>query len=130
MRHVSRFSLAIVLAAATACASSGTSRPGGPRHSAYVITDEEISAAQGVVTVYDAIQRLRPQWLTNSRARNVGSNDQLIVYLDTNRYGTIESLRQMPIGGVTDIKYLSAAEATNRFGTGHAGGAIVITMSR
>ena len=131
MRHVIRFAaLAIVLATAPACASTGTPRPGGPRHSAYLISDQEIAAAEGVVTVYDAIQRLRPQWLTNSRARNVGSNDQLVVYLDTNRYGTIESLRQLPIGGITDIRYLNAAEATNRFGTGHAGGAIVIMMSR
>jgi len=131
MRHVIRFAaFAIVLATAPGCASSGVSRAGGPKHSAYMISDEEISSAQGVVTVYDAIQRLRPQWLTNSRARNIGTNDQLIVYLDTNRYGTIESLRQMPIGGITDIRYLSAAEATNRFGTGHAGGAIVISMSR
>jgi hypothetical protein len=131
MRHVLPLAALVLFAVAVpGCASSGTARAGGPRHSAYVISGDEIADAQGVVTVYDAIQRLRPQWLTNSRARNIGTQDQLIVYLDTNRYGTLESLRQMPIGGVTDIKYLNATEATNRYGTGHSGGAIVIMMSR
>ena len=131
MRHVLRSaSFAIVLVLLAGCSSAGVSRPGGPRHSANAISGDEIAGAQGIVTVYDAIQRLRPQWLTNSRSRNLGTSDQLIVYLDTNRYGSLESLRQFPIGGVTDIRYLSAAEATNRFGTGHSGGAIVITMSR
>ena len=131
MRPLLRYVVATIAIASAGCSSTGVQRTaGGPRHAPNAITDAEISAAQGIVSVYDAIQRLRPQWITSSRARNMGTQDQLIVYLDTNRYGSIESLRQFPIGGVTDIKYLNAAEATNRFGTGHSGGAIVIMMSR
>jgi hypothetical protein len=127
------FRVAILAVASTtviSCAANSTAHTATSHRTAGVITGDEISAAQGVVSVYDAIQRLRPQWLTNSRARSVGTQDQLLVYIDTNRYGTIESVRQLPIGGVTELRYLNAAEATNRFGTGHAGGVIVVMMSR
>src|SRR4029079_15826487 len=131
MRPLLRYAVAALAVASASCSSTGVPRPaGGPRHSADTITGEEITATQGIVCVYDAIQRLRPQWITSSRALSTGTKDQLIVYLETNRYGSVESLRQFPIGGVTDIKYLNAAEATNRFGTGPSGGAIVVTMSR
>ncbi|HMC54064.1 MAG TPA: hypothetical protein VKH19_02740 [Gemmatimonadaceae bacterium] len=130
MRPLLRYVVAALAIASAGCYRTGVPREGGPRRSANTITGEEISATQGIVSVYDAIQRLRPQWITSSRSRSSGTQDQLIVYFDSNRYGSIESLRQFPIGGITDIIYLNAAEATNRFGTGHSGGAIVITMSR
>ena len=110
-----------------ACASKGVQS--APRRATNAITAEEI-ANTGVSTVYDAIQRLRPQWLTSSRMRGAGTSDALLVYLDMNRYGTMDQLRQLPIGGITEIRYLSAAEATNRYGTGHSGGVILILMSK
>lgn len=129
MRQQLRFATVAIALVVSACAGASTTQTGATRRSANTITADEISAAQGIVSVYDAIQRLRPQWLTTSRARSVGTQDELLVYLDTNRYGTIESLRQLPIGGITELRYLNAAEATNRFGTGHSGGVIVIMMS-
>lgn len=129
MRQTLRLVTLTFVFAALGCASTGTTRP-TTRRSPNVISSEEIAATQGVVSAYDAIQRLRPQWLTTSRTRSTGTQDELWVYLDTNRYGTMETLRQLPIGGITEFRYMNAAEATNRFGTGHSGGVIVIMMAK
>jgi hypothetical protein len=115
----------------TACAGGATgTQTQTTRRSSNTITSEEISAA-GVTTLYDAIQRLRPHWLTSGMARSGGSHtDEVQVYLETAHYGTIESLRQLPIGGVQETRLLSAADATNQFGTGNTSGAIVVVMAR
>lgn len=128
MRPRLRYLSTMLFAVALACASSGTSAA-TPRRSTTTISGEEI-ASTGVSTVYDAIQRLRPQWLTSSRMRGSGTSDALQVYLDMNRFGTMEALRQLPVGGISEVRYLSAAEATNRYGTGHSGGVILILMNK
>lgn len=40
------------------------------------------------------------------------------------RLGGLETLRDVPISGIASIRYLSAGEATNRWGTNQTGGAI------
>ena len=122
--------LAFALVASGACSSSKpSSAPSPTHHSGDSITGEEISST-GTTNLYDAIQRLRPQWLTSTRIRRGGSGDDLVVYLDSNRYGTMNSLRQLSVGGVQGIRYFGASEATNRYGTGHTGGAILVLMSK
>jgi hypothetical protein len=123
--------LSFMLAAANGCASSkATSQTTSKvNRSSNSITAEEI-AGTGAVNVYDAIQRLRPQWLTSSRVRRGGSGDDLVVYLDSNRYGSMGSLRSLSIGGVQEVRFYGASEATNRYGTGHTGGAILVMMSK
>ncbi len=122
--------MALTLVASSACSSSRpSSAPAPTHHSGSSITAEEISGT-GTTNLYDAIQRLRPQWLTSTRVRRGGSGDDLIVYLDSNRYGTMSSLRQLSVGGVQEIRYYGASEATNRYGTGHTGGAILVLMSK
>jgi hypothetical protein len=130
-RLIGYVALSLTLAAAGGCASSkGTSQSGtAVRRSSDSISAEEL-AGTGAVNVYDAIQRLRPQWLTSSRVRRGGSGDDLVVYLDSNRYGTMGSLRQLSLGGVQEVRYYGASEATNRYGTGHTGGAILVMMSK
>ena len=121
----------IVLGTLAACGSgAAATQTRTTRRSPNTITSEEISAA-GVTTLYDAVQRLRPHWLTSGMARSGGSHtDDVQVYLESAHYGTFESLRQLPIGGVQEMRLLSAADATNQFGTGNTGGAIVVVMAR
>lgn len=40
------------------------------------------------------------------------------------RLGGLETLRDLPISGIASFRYLSAGEATNRWGTNQTGGAI------
>ena len=49
------------------------------------------------------------------------------VYVDGARFGGIESLSLIQATPILEIRFLSASEATSRFGTGNSGGAIVIT---
>jgi len=132
MLHPIRLTALILgLAAATGCASSKTAAQTGAPHrsTGNVIGGEELTGT-GATNVYEALQRLRPQWLTSARIRRGGSGDELVVYLDSNRYGTLTSLQQLSVGGIQEVRYYGASEATNRFGTGHTGGAIVVSMSK
>lgn len=107
-----------------ACASrGGTAPPGGDVITAAEI--ERISAA----TAYDAIQRLRPEFL-RSRGRSaagVGNSQTPLVYIDAIRAGGLDTLRGIAAQDVEEIRWLSAADATTRYGPGHAGGVIEIT---
>jgi hypothetical protein len=97
-----------------------------------VITAEELNAT-GESNVYMAVQRLRPQWLRatpRGQTRLVGAESGVVVYIDATRYGTLNSLQSLAIGGIYEIRRYDASEATNRFGTGHDTGAIVIRMSK
>jgi hypothetical protein len=55
---------------------------------------------------------------------------EIAVYVDGNRAGGVEELRQVPATLVVSIEYLDAPSASIRFGTGHAQGAIVVTTGR
>jgi len=91
------------------------------------------------LNVGDAIQRLRPDWLRRSEARNPGtmsrgrsgrdSNDALAVWVDENRAGGVEVLSQMAVTGVATVRYYSGPEAQARFGNGNSSGAIHIVTS-
>lgn len=120
---------AFALVVAAGC-TSARSTASAPVHRTGTTLDANDIASTGATNVYDAIQRLRPQWLTSARIRRGGSGDDLVVYLDSNRYGSTNSLRQISLGGVQEVRYFGATEATNRYGTGHTGGAILVLMSK
>ena len=99
--------------------------PGGSRN---VLTAEEISRIT-VGNVYEAIEQLRPEYLRSRGAISFrsASAPRAAVYLDAVYFGTLASLRNIRATQVMLIEYLSASEATTRFGTNHAGGAILVT---
>lgn len=112
-----------VLGIAACATGSGRSAP-APRD---VLLADEIQGTSAV-TAYDAVRQLRPEWLRR-RGRSSIQNPRaevLVVYLDGVRFGGPEALRTITIGGVREIRYLDANDATTRFGTGHAGGALLI----
>lgn len=55
---------------------------------------------------------------------------EIAVYVDGNRAGGVDELRQLPASLVVSIEYLDGPSASIRFGTGHAQGAIVVTTGR
>lgn len=113
---------ALVLLAA-ACGTVG----GGSRGSSDLLTREEI-AASTASTAYELLQQLRPQFL---RGRGVSSvNDPRpvlpVVYMNNVHHGDLESLRMISVREISEVRFISAADATTRWGTGHAGGVIQI----
>ena len=119
----------------TACASGGTADPTGAltTRESNVITAGEISKAQGLVTAWDAVQRLRPRFLRNPGTTSMrGSGDnRAIVRIDDVDSGPPEVLRTVDLQYVLEIRYYSAVDATSRFGGIHGRGIIhVITRTR
>lgn len=119
--------LALVLALA-GCASTGSS---GARNSD-VITLETIRQTTSS-NVFQLIQSERPGWLRRRggitmRTGEDGLEDTpIIVYVDSGRFGTLADLANLSVQGITEVRRLSAGDATQRFGTGHPRGAIVIS---
>jgi hypothetical protein len=110
------------------CATSGSS---GSRGSGNRLTAEEI-AEVSALTAYEIVEVARPQWLRPRRLRagatpSMGS-DQAgpVVYMDGVRVGTLEELRRIRSDAVAEMQYLSPSDATNRFGTNHDTGAILV----
>jgi hypothetical protein len=54
----------------------------------------------------------------------------ILVYLDRQRYGRIETLREIPVATIEEIRFLNVGEANNMFGMGHPHGAIQVVTRR
>ena len=94
------------------------------------ITREELDR-EVYTSAHHAIERLRRSWLRRRGARTPNNPDNRpSVYLDGVRIGPIEELHGISAEYVQRISLLSPTDATTRFGTGHASGAIVIVTRR
>ncbi len=118
--------LAIALGVATLACAPATQTT-GTGTSRRTLLGDAIRAAS-VSSAYDAVARLRPEWLRRrgrSSVRDPGAG-AVVVYLDGIRHGGTDALRSIPAESVLQMEYLSGAEATTRFGTGHGGGVILV----
>ena len=142
--------LALALVAAGGCksgqpgGSSGTTSSSGPgtagapdqavgrpRSRRDVITLEEIKATSAS-TALDLIRQLRPSYL-NDRGPQSLTNDQagrVVVYVNGTRFGYVESLGEIAAASVSEVRHISGIDATQRWGIGHAGGVIYVTVAR
>ncbi len=124
------------VAAIIGCASaSGTSpNPAAPRRGNLLTSDELAAAHADIETAYDAIVRLRPNWLaahgvTSAVAGGAGT-EHATVFVDGQAYGDINSLRLIPAYHVREIRYYDITEAGARFGIkGGSSGVIEVTMN-
>ena len=91
-----------------------------------VITSEELNGID-VQNAYQAVQRLRPNFLQTRGNVSITQGAQpVVVYVDETRMGGPSALQQIPIAEVKEIRYLNSSDATQRYGTGHTSGAIVV----
>ena len=106
-----------------ACA---TTQRDGPRRSSSVLLADEIAEA-AVITAAEAIERCRPQWLTiRTPTTSAPMGTPPRVYVDGLRQAFSE-LDRIRADMVSEVRYLRSSDATNRFGTNHASGAILVT---
>jgi hypothetical protein len=87
-------------------------------------------AETGQSTVLEAVQQLRPQWLTVRGAGRTGRPAEIHVFLDGSMYGPVSSLRQFRVTDVEDVTFLSATEAATRWGTIAGDGGVIAVRSR
>jgi hypothetical protein len=114
------------------CAST-PSMPDGPvsLHKGSVLTAEEMATAHADVnTIYDAIARLRPNWLApRGTMSSTGGSNYAQVFVDDQVVGDISALRGISAYQVGDVRYYDVSQAGARFGI-RAGtnGAIEVIM--
>ena len=117
-------------------AASGASSTTVRRGNASLITESEIAGAN-LETIYDVIERLRPNMLRTrgqvgrlsgaTDTESGASSSRIKVYLNGTSIGDTSMLRGIQAASVKQVDYLSSSDATTRFGTGHDAGAILVT---
>jgi len=111
----------LVFGFALACASGGQSS-GRTLASRDVITAQEVAdASLSTQSAYEVVQRLRPRWL-----RPRGGVPAIVI--NNVPSGDLERLRSISGADVSEMRYISAQDATTRWGTGFVGGAIEVIM--
>lgn len=125
-----RAALAASFVLLAACGSvNPSSSPTGFGDKRNIITYEEIKASKTPGwSAWDLIAQTRPNFLRTRGATSLRDPTPVraVVYLDGVMYGKLESLRNLNIEEIREIEFLSAGDATTRFGTDHLGGAILI----
>lgn len=113
-----------------ACATSGGSggedsgARGGPDHIPREELQERLTPS---TSLYQAVQRLRPRWLRAQRGvSGSGQRFQPVLYVDDTRYGPVTELRRLRVSDAEELRFISATDATTRYGTGVAGGVISV----
>ena len=125
-----RLFVVVSMFGALACGSAPVSVVTGAPGHRDVLFDAEIQSNRAPGrTAYDLLANLRPEFL---RSRGTNSFRDItpltaVVYIDNMKYGSLEQLRNLSADRVFQVRYLSAADATTRFGMDHGGGAILVT---
>ena len=121
---VASFALMIGLAGCASGSGGGGGGGGGGGRSLNRLTADDLVGQQGA-DLLTAISQLRGRWLN---ARGGGSPG---VHVDDRRsMGGLSDLRTISVSDVQEVEYLSASDATSRFGMGYQGGAILVTTRR
>jgi hypothetical protein len=133
VKHLYLVAVAAIIGCASAGGTSDTpSTSGVPRRGNLLTADEIVAAHADVTTAYDAVARLRPNWLAahgvTSGIDNGAGTEFALVFIDGQRYGDLNSLRGIPAYHVGDIRYYDVTQAGARFGIrGGSSGVIEVT---
>ncbi|HEX2187815.1 MAG TPA: hypothetical protein VHG51_02895 [Longimicrobiaceae bacterium] len=129
-----------LLALALAAAGAPLSAQSTAKKDRHFITEEEVRGASAQ-NAYDLVRALRPQWLRTRGDRTLRttrtsvpgedvtqlSTPEIVVYMEGIRFGKQEDLRGISVADLGTLRFLDANSATQRFGTGHPNGAILLT---
>lgn len=147
MHSVARPLFVALAALAFGATDAAAQDSGSPRKDPNRILQQETQNTSAR-NVYELVQSLRPQWLrihglqtmrtttvetTDGKGHvanaTVGDEPQIVVYVNTVRFGTVDALRDLPLSNVTSLEFVSPARATLLWGGGHIHGAIVVHTS-
>ena len=113
------------LVALGAC-SSHARTSSGDRPDRNLITANDIRDGH-FVNAYDAVEALRPNWLTPRGTDSFAKPSQIEVYYDATHLGTVETLRTIVAANIVYIRWYDGTQAQQRFGIGHSAGVIQIS---
>ena len=125
------FTLILFAPLAFGCASSGTAPQQSTGSNRNVITREQLEALPSI-SARDAIDRLHRQWLRGRGGTIQTATGRVYpkVFVDDRPYGELDVLYGFGTEDLEEIRYISASDATTRFGTGYPGGIINLITRR
>jgi hypothetical protein len=112
LRKISFVGVAMFIAVAATSGCAATGAASGSNQS--IITQEEL-AATGANTLHEAIQRLRPRWLTVRSSQTFGGGageTAILVYQNQTRLGGVDVLRELSPTVAVWIQYLDGPTAS------------------
>ena len=127
--------VALLLASATACASGGASAAASSTASNRSVISESELPTSGTETAYDAIMRLRPEFLRVRPAQKYslqegagasGPAPAPALIVNGQRAGELSDLRQIAATSLRTVRYYTIEQAKRKFGMQYDGGAIEI----
>lgn len=89
------------------------------------LTNAELVQAN-ISDTFDAVRALRPHWLNPRGQSSMRGQTSIKLFVDGVPRGSVEALRSLPIHNIAQIQYYNSSEATQRWGTDHAAGALVV----
>jgi hypothetical protein len=118
--------LASAVVLAGGCASSTAASSGGSR---YVITETELANVREQ-SAYEALQELRPTFLRSRDPQTPTHQNPtpIAVFINGGRTEGAEVLRTIRANTVKEMQFYEPTDANTRFGTGHNGGVIAVTL--
>ncbi len=119
---------AAMMVGLAACAGATHAKGTGKDYN--VITQSEITAQSGT-NAWDVISHLRPNFLktrgrTSIQSQPSVASEYAAVFMDSQFYGDLNSLRTIATINVKEIHYLPANEAVTRYGMQYGNGVIEI----
>jgi hypothetical protein len=89
-----------------------------------------ISKAQidehGFINAYDAVESLRSTWLRTRGTNSLNRPTEVLVYIDDNRLGGVQTLKQVTTSQIIQIRFVDGLTATARWGLDHGQGVILV----
>jgi hypothetical protein len=121
VKHLYPVALAAIMACAGPTPTQGTVPVGVlPRRPNILTLDEMAAAHADATTAYDAIARLRPNWLAahglTSTLGGGGGTEFASVFLDGQSFGDLNSLRTIQAYQVGEFRYYDVTQAGAKFG--------------
>ena len=125
--RASRLAAIGVVWALAGCAGASTQRR-TDRASRVTLTQEQLAGTNSL-NLYDAIEKLRPDWLTSRGPTSLTNPTPAVVsvYMNGTMLGKADYLREMRVLDVSEVRFWDAGQASARFGMGHPRGVIEVT---
>jgi CRISPR/Cas system-associated exonuclease Cas4 (RecB family) len=122
---------ALMLVTLTACVvascAGATTQGRSSRANPNQLMQSELAAVNSD-NLYDAIAKLRPEWLSSRGPTSVtdAAPTMVDVYMNGTLLGKADYLRQVRLLDVSEVRYWDAGQASARFGMGHPRGVLEI----
>jgi len=127
MRRTTVLAVALLLAGGLACGGMGSGGGGG---GSGTLTTQQLRQLEAEYDdMYELVQGERPTWL-QTRGNVSFQNPEAglpAVFVDGVEQGRPSALRRLNPSDVEEAEFMSASDATTRYGTGYPGGIIRVS---